>query len=142
VAGLDLLPSLTEPGEEDRMTTAYATSADGLSWDWQGDVLRPTPGAWDQRGARMTTVVSSEPLVVLYDGRATAEDNWFEQTGIARGRSGALAADPDGPAARSPHSDGALRYASAVPLPDGRTRFYFEAAGPDGAHDLWASVSS
>jgi hypothetical protein len=23
---------LTEPGEEDRMTTAYATSADGLSW--------------------------------------------------------------------------------------------------------------
>ena len=133
---------LTEPGEEDRMTTAYATSGDGLSWDWQGEVLRPTPGTWDQRGARMTTVVSSEPLVVLYDGRATAEDNWFEQTGIARGRGGALAADPDGPAARSPHSDGGLRYASAVPLPDGRTRFYFEAAAPDGAHDLWTSVSS
>ena len=124
------------------MTTAYATSGDGLSWDWQGEVLRPTPGTWDQRGARMTTVVSSEPLVVLYDGRATAADNWFEQTGIARGRGGALAADPDGPAARSPHSDGGLRYASAVPLPDGRTRFYFEAAAPDGAHDLWTSVSS
>ena len=133
---------LTEPGEEDRMTTAYATSADGLSWDWHGDVLRPTRATWDQRGARMTTILSSGPLVVLYDGRASAEDNWFEQTGIARERNGALAADPGGPAARSPYSDGALRYASAVPLPDGRTRFYFEAASPDGAHDLWTSVSS
>jgi len=133
---------LTEPGEEDRMTTAYATSADGLSWDWHGDVLRPTPGTWDQRAARMTTVLSREPLVVLYDGRASAAENWFERTGIARGRDGALAADPDGPAAMSPYSDGGLRYASAVPLPDGRTRFYFEAARPDGAHDLWTSVGS
>ena len=133
---------LTEPGEEDRMTTAYATSADGLSWDWHGDVLRPTPGTWDQRAARMTTILSSEPLVVLYDGRASAEENWFERTGIARGRAGALTADPGGPAAMSPHSDGGLRYASAVPLADGRTRFYFEAARPDGAHDLWTSVGS
>lgn len=132
---------LTEAGEEDRMTTAYATSADGLSWDWHGDVLRPTPGTWDKRAARMTTVLSSEPLVVLYDGRASAEENWFERTGIARERDGVLVADPDGPAARSPHSDGGLRYAAAVPLPDGRTRFYFEAASPDGAHDLWTSVS-
>ena len=133
---------LTEPGEEDRMMTAYATSADGLSWDWHGEVLRPTRGTWDQRGTRMTTILSSEPMVVLYDGRASAEENWFERTGIARLRNGDLAADPDGPAAKSPYSDGALRYASAVPLPDGRARFYFEAAGPDGAHDLWTSISS
>ena len=110
------------------MTTAYATSADGLSWDWHGDVLRPTPGTWDQRGARLTSVLSLEPLVVLYDGRASAEENWFEKTGIARDRHGFFEADRNGPAARSPHSDGALRYASAVPLSDGRTRFYFEAA--------------
>ena len=133
---------LAEPGEEDRMTTAHATSADGLSWDWHGEVLGPTPGTWDQRGARMTTVLSSEPLVVLYDGRASAEENWFERTGIARERNGVLVADPDGPAAKSPYSDGGLRYAAAVPLPDGRTRFYFEAASPDGAHDLWTSVSA
>ena len=132
---------LTEAGEEDRMTTAYATSADGLSWDWQGEVLRPTPRTWDRRGARMTTVLTRKPLVVLYDGRASADENWFERTGIARERDGVLVAEPDGPAAASPHSDGGLRYASAVPLADGASRFYFEAARPDGAHDLWTSVA-
>lgn len=133
---------LTEPGEEDRMTTAYATSSDGLSWEWHGEVLRPTAGTWDQRGARMTTVVRADPMVVLYDGRASAEENWHEVTGIARARNGALVAEANGPVAKSPYSDGALRYATAVSLPDGSTRFYFEAARPDGAHDLWTSVSA
>jgi hypothetical protein len=132
---------LTEPGQEDRMSTAFATSDDGLVWEWHGEVLRPRPGSWDQRGARMTTVVRTDPLVVLYDGRATAEDNWHEVTGIAREKDGLLVADETGPVARSPHSDGGLRYASAVALPDGSTRFYFEAARPDGAHDLYTSLS-
>jgi hypothetical protein len=48
----------------------------------------------------------------------------------------------EGPVLRSPYSDGALRYVAAVPLPEGGTRFYFEAARPDGAHDLMTSVST
>lgn len=127
---------LDEPGHEDRMTTAYATSTDGLDWTWHGSVLRPTPGAWDARGARVTAVLTLDPLTVLYDGRARAEDNWHEVTGVARSEDGVtLAADLE-PALASPYSDGALRYVAVVPVPEGGSRWYAEVARPDGAHDL------
>ena len=123
------------------MWTAYATSADGLTWVVQGDVLRPTAGTWDARGARVTAVLAENPLTVLYDGRATAEDNWFETTGVGVEQDGRLVSVGEGPAVVSPEGDGAFRYVSAVPLPDGRTRFYFEAARSDGSHDLMTSLS-
>lgn len=133
---------LTDPGHEDRMSTAYLTSGDGLEWTRHATVLEPQPGSWDARGARVTTVLSHDPLVVLYDGRARAEDNWHETTSVARGdATGVLHADPDAPVLRSPDSDGALRYAAAVPQDDGSTRFYFELARPDGAHDLVTTLS-
>ena len=34
---------LTEPGEEDRMSTSYLTSSDGLAWTRHGTVLEPRP---------------------------------------------------------------------------------------------------
>ena len=126
---------LTERGHEDRMTTRRLTSSDGLAWEDRGEVLAGRPGAWDQRGARVTAVLAEEPLTVLYDGRPDAASNWHETTGVARWDGGRLVASDAEPLA-SPHSDGAWRYATAVPLPDGRTRFYVEAARPDGAHDL------
>jgi hypothetical protein len=132
---------LTEPGDEDRMTTAFATSPDGLDWEWHGTVLAPTDGTWDQRGTRVTAVLSESPLVVLYDGRESAGDNWHEGTGVARSADGRVLVAENRPVIRSPHSDGALRYVAVVPLPEGGTRFYFEAARPDGAHDLMTSVS-
>jgi hypothetical protein len=136
---------LTEAGHEDRMTTAYHSSRDGLTWRRHGTVLAPRPGEWDARGARVSDVLSIDPLVVLYDGRPRAEDNWHETTGIARGLtpgdpgSDLVAAD-DGQL-RSPHSDGACRYATSVVLPDGRRRSYVELARPDGAHDLVTTVA-
>ncbi len=131
---------LDVPGHEDRMSTSYWTSADGLTWQRHGTVLSPRPGEWDARGARVTTVISLEPLVVLYDGRATAEQNWHERTGVARGvLGGQLTVDPASEVIGSAHSDGAYRYASVVELPDGTLRYYAEMARPDGAHDLVVS---
>ena len=80
-------------------------------------------------------MLTEEPLTVLYDGRPDAASNWHETTGVAHWDGTRLVATDAEPIA-SPHSDGAWRYASAVRLPDGRTRFYVEAARPDGAHDL------
>jgi hypothetical protein len=130
---------LTDPGDEDRMTTRRLTSPDGLEWTDRGEVLAGRPGHWDARGARVTTLLAADPLVVLYDGRADAASNWYETTGVARWDGTRLVAD-DTPPVRSPYSDGAFRYATAVPLPDGHTRFYVEAARPDGAHDLVTMV--
>jgi hypothetical protein len=132
---------LDEPGHEDRMITRYLTSADGLAWADRGQVLGPRAGEWDARGARVATVLSTSPLTVLYDGRADAASNWYERTGVARWDGERLVPDDAVAPIGSPFSDGALRYAAAVRLEDGRTRFYFEAARPDGAHDLMTSIS-
>ena len=116
------------------MTTRRLTSADGLAWTDHGVVLAGRPGEWDERGARVTTPLGDG--LFLYDGRPDAASNWYETTGLARWDGTRLVPAAEVPPITSPYSDGAFRYASAVALPDGRTRYYVEAARPDGAHDL------
>jgi hypothetical protein len=119
---------LDEPGEEDRMSTAYATSDDGLVWTWHGTVLTGRPGEWDARGARLTAVLPDGRAT--YDGRATKDENFSERTGIASPRGATFTAD--GP----PVCD--ARYLDAVPLPDGTLQLLYEAPLPDGSHELRA----
>jgi hypothetical protein len=119
---------LDEPDEEDRMTTAYATSADGLTWTWHRTVLRPRPGKWDARGARLTAVLADGRAA--YDGRATKEENWFERTGLARrADDGTFEQLADEPVSE-------VRYLDVLPLPDRAHRIYYEAPLPDGSHEL------
>ncbi|MCL2419345.1 MAG: hypothetical protein FWD04_08635 [Conexibacteraceae bacterium] len=119
---------LDQPGEEDRMTTAYATSEDGRDWSTHGTVLAGRPGAWDARGARVTAVLADGR--VSYDGRARRDQNFRERTGLARRQpSGLLKACGSEPIADA-------RYLEVVPLPAGGHRLYYEAARPDGSHEL------
>lgn len=112
--------------EEDRMTTGYATSLDGLDWDWHGTVLAGRPGRWDSRGARLTAVLSDGRAA--YDGRATKEENWFERIGIA---------EPDGTGfAATGEARFDARYLDVLPVPGGGYRLYYEARLPDESHEL------
>jgi hypothetical protein len=117
------------PGAEDRMSTMYATSDDGIVWRNRGTVLTGRPGTWDARGARLTCVLPDGRA--YYDGRATAEENWRERTGLAV---------PTGEGAHLRALDGEsvadVRYVEVLALPNGGHRLYYEARRLDGAHEL------
>lgn len=129
---------LTEPDHTDRMTTEYASSADGLDWTWHGTALAPRPGEWDARGVRVAWVrAGADGFTAYYDGRATAAQNCEERTGLAAGPSpAALAAVGRAPIAQSPEPGGGLRYLAVVGLADGRERIYYELTNANGSHDL------
>jgi hypothetical protein len=126
---------LDEADEEDRMTTAYATSADGLEWEWHGTALAPRPGRWDSRGARVTTVLPDGRAA--YDGRATKDENWFERTGLAgpAGEPGRLVQTNDAPVSH-------MRYLDVLPLPGGGYRIWYEAPLAGESHELRTELIS
>jgi hypothetical protein len=117
---------LQDPGEEDRMSTAIATSEDGWTWTWQGTVLAPREGEWDARGVRITTVLADGRAA--YDGRRPAAEDWHERIGLARWDGERFVPDP-GPVADA-------RYLTALELPGGGIRTWYERRRGDGTHDL------
>jgi hypothetical protein len=126
-------------GHEDRMTTQYVTSQNGIAWTIQGTCLKPRDGMWDSRGARITALSftgKDKPVIAFYDGRASAEENYEERTGIAIGTGptgfSALGQQPFGQSKEGK----ALRYLDIVDLPNDKRRLYYELARPDGSHEL------
>ena len=129
---------LDDPGATDRMTTEHATSADGVTWQWRGTALAGTEGSWDARGVRFAAVVlDGSQTWALYDGRASAAENWEERTGVAiSDEEGRFTAVGNEPLLHSPHPPFGLRYADVVALPGGGARWFYEATRADGAHEL------
>jgi hypothetical protein len=129
---------LENPAETDQMVTDHATSPDGWNWTWHGTALAGRPGQWDARGVRISAVQFRQgEIVAYYDGRATAEENYEERTGVAVGSEPtALTQLTTTPFAQSPYSSGGLRYLDVLELPGGRRRLYYEMAREDGAHEL------
>ncbi len=127
---------LDDPTATDRMWTEFATSDDGIDWTLRGPALQPSPGRWDQRGTRVTSVMErGDGVAAFYDGRASAEENWEERTGVATGRPGHLEVAGDVPVAEASGVYRALRYMCVVNDGD-RTAVYYETGCPDGSHEL------
>lgn len=123
--------------------TGLATSDDGLRWTWEGPVLVPPRAGWDGFETRISTLVPRHAgWLALYDGIPTLAENYEEQTGIATSRDLRTwtRETTDGPALRSSHASGSLRYACIARFARA-TLAYFEAARPDGAHDLMVAAA-
>jgi hypothetical protein len=115
--------------EADRMSSHLALSDDGLRWTFTGQALMPTAGTWDARGARVTAAYEGS---LFYDGRASADENFRERTGLA-------SADPPQPVAGPTPAGRTIRYLDVVPTGAG-VRLFWEASRPDGSHDLRTTV--
>jgi hypothetical protein len=153
---------LDEPGQEDRMWSAYARSADGLVWSEPVPVLRPDGEGWDARGTRVTAVLPGGPLpggplpggplpggplpggnlarpglVAYYDGRPDAAQNWYEQTGLA------VAAAPGDAAgdAAAPLTALGDRPLAGSPVGTGALRYLCVVPLPGGGYQLFYEAS-
>jgi hypothetical protein len=121
-----------------RSHTGLALSADGIHFDWVGDILSPAEGRWDAYAARIGSVLPVGPwFLAFYDGGASVEENYEEKCGLA------LSLDlrtfyrvsVDRPFAVSPEGSGALRYLDAITVDDD-VLLYYEYCRADGSHEL------
>ena len=125
--------------------TGLATSEDGVSWEWRGEVFGVGPaGAWDAYQARLGCLMYRSPIWLgYYDGSASVRENYEERCGLAYSFDLRRweRATPMGPALVSPHGSGSLRYVDVIPR-QGSLHFYYEYARPDGSHELRRNVVS
>lgn len=117
--------------------TGLATSEDGISFTYEGDVLSPGEG-WDAGASRLTSILHLPPAyLAFYDGAVSVEENYEEKTGVASSLDlrNFKRLSTKQPFLTSPHSSKSLRYMSTV-MVGKETYFYYEYARPDGSHEL------
>jgi len=86
---------------------------------------------------------TDDGVIAFYDGRATAEQNCEERTGLAAGAEpGAFAAIGTGCVAAADHAGYGLRCLTIVDPGDGRERLYYELTNAGGSHDLVTELRS
>ncbi len=132
------LHRVVDPATADAMATVHATSSDGLDWTLGDTVLAPSAtSTWDRRGTRIAAVLDfGGSQIAYYDGRADAEENWEERTGVAViGADGSFEPLQTEVFAASPDGSGSLRYLDAVRT-EGGLRLYYESCASDGSHRL------
>lgn len=116
--------------------TGLASSLDGVTWDWQDQVLGVGNG-WDRYQARICSVVPADRgWFAFYDGSADKAENYEERCGLAMSLdlTGWLRLTRRGPALVTATGT-SLRYVDSVTA-NGTRYFYYEYARPAGGHEL------
>lgn len=116
--------------------TGLATSLDGRSFSWHGEILGVGDG-WDRYQARLNCAVPvAGGYVGFYDGSAGHTENYEERCGIA------VSSDlyswqrlsTKEPWVTSPYATGSVRYVDALVVDD-RWWLYYELTRASGAHE-------
>ncbi len=119
--------------------TGLATSEDGRNWVFEGDILSPPDDGWDAYCTRINSVLCIPPVFVgFYDGSASVEENYEEQSGLAISHDLRCwrRTTTGGPWVGSPW--GCIRYVEALPVGDA-VYYYYEYTREDGSHELRAN---
>lgn len=117
--------------------TGLATRSNGAAYTWHGGVLDVGTG-WDAYQARLSSVVSLDGVQLgLYDGSASAAENYEECCGLAVSNDGATwrRVSRDRPWLTAPAGTGSLRYVDAVWV-GAELWCYYEMARGNGSHEL------
>ncbi len=121
-----------------RSATGLATSNDGFTWQWEGEIFGPRETGWDRYCSRIGCVWrQDEAWLALYDGSASVDENYEERVGLAYSFDLRTfhRETSEKPLMTTAQNDGALRYFDVIARPD-FTYIYYEMAQADGSHDL------